>query len=161
MDEDYDDPNTSSAADALMGLAGARAPQSVMLRPTPRKLPPSRLNFGPNLPMNGVVTRARRLSRPSTSTTTSTSQSNQSSTPVHFSSKFSALPPFSYSALPPLLTLEASEGEPRRKRRKYEKIERRYECGLNGCTKVYSTLRHLNDHILLQGHGPKRRGFGE
>lgn len=93
-------------------------------------------------------------SRPSTSTTaTSTSQSYHLSTPVHPVSNFPFIP-----AQPPRTTPEASEGEPRRKRRKYEEIERRYHCGWNGCTKAYGTLNHLNDHVSLQGHGNKRRG---
>jgi len=92
-------------------------------------------------------------SRPSTSTTTSTSQSYHLSTPIHPSSNF----PF----IPARTTPEASEAEPRRKRRKYEEIERRYHCGWNGCTKAYGTLNHLNDHVSLQGHGAKRRGSGE
>lgn len=95
-------------------------------------------------------------SRPSTSTTTSTSQSYGVSTPVHPVSNFPFIP-----AQPPRTTPEASEGEPRRKRRKYEEIERRYHCGWNGCTKAYGTLNHLNDHVSLQGHGAKRRGSGE
>lgn len=95
-------------------------------------------------------------SRPSTSTTTSTNQSYHPPTPAHPPSNFPFIP-----AQPPRLTPEASEGEPRRKRRKYEEIERRYQCGWNGCTKAYGTLNHLNDHVSLQGHGAKRRGSGE
>jgi hypothetical protein len=95
-------------------------------------------------------------SRPSTSTTTSTSQSYHLPTPAHPSSNFPFIP-----AQPPRTTPEASEGEPRRKRRKYEEIERRYHCGWNGCTKAYGTLNHLNDHVSLQNHGVKRRGSGE
>jgi hypothetical protein len=92
-------------------------------------------------------------SRPSTSTTTSTSYAV--STPQHTPAVFPFIP-----AQPPRSTPETSEGEPRRKRRKYEEIERRYLCGWNGCQKAYGTLNHLNDHVSLQGHGPKRRSSG-
>lgn len=43
----------------------------------------------------------------------------------------------------------------------YREIERRYTCRWNGCTKAYGTLNHLNDHVSLQGHGPKRRSSGK
>ncbi|PVG04709.1 hypothetical protein CPB86DRAFT_11793 [Serendipita vermifera] len=88
-------------------------------------------------------------SRPSTS---ATSTSYPMSTPQHTPAVFPFIP-----AQPPRSTPETSEGEPRRKRRKYEEIERRYVCGWNGCLKAYGTLNHLNDHVSLQGHGPKRR----
>lgn len=35
-------------------------------------------------------------------------------------------------------------------------IERLYECNYPGCTKGYGTLNHLNAHITMQKHGPKR-----
>jgi hypothetical protein len=95
-------------------------------------------------------------SRPSTSTTTTTStQSYPHSSSGYPPSSFPFIP-----AAPPRTTPETSEGEPRRKRRKYEEIERRYLCGFNGCPKAYGTLNHLNDHVSLQGHGPKRRSNG-
>lgn len=37
-----------------------------------------------------------------------------------------------------------------------EQIERLYECNYPGCTKGYGTLNHLNAHITMQKHGPKR-----
>ncbi|KAL2112130.1 hypothetical protein VUR80DRAFT_8498 [Thermomyces stellatus] len=44
----------------------------------------------------------------------------------------------------------------KRPRRRYEEIERMYKCGWNGCEKAYGTLNHLNAHVTMQGHGPKR-----
>ncbi|KAH9818884.1 hypothetical protein DFH28DRAFT_1123239 [Melampsora americana] len=35
-------------------------------------------------------------------------------------------------------------------------IERLYSCSYPGCTKAYGTLNHLNAHITMQKHGPKR-----
>jgi hypothetical protein len=31
-----------------------------------------------------------------------------------------------------------------------------YKCGWNGCEKAYGTLNHLNAHVTMQSHGPKR-----
>jgi hypothetical protein len=31
-----------------------------------------------------------------------------------------------------------------------------YKCGFNGCEKAYGTLNHLNAHVTMQSHGPKR-----
>jgi hypothetical protein len=44
----------------------------------------------------------------------------------------------------------------RRKRRRYCEIKRYYKCSHEDCQKSYGTLNHLNFHIQLQGHGPKR-----
>eukprot|EP00158_Paraphelidium_tribonemae_P002914 Partr_v1_DN25777_c2_g1_i3_m74859 putative C2H2 transcription factor (Con7) len=43
----------------------------------------------------------------------------------------------------------------RRKRRKFDEINRIYKCSWHGCSKSYGTLNHLNHHIHLQGHGEK------
>ncbi|KAK9333445.1 hypothetical protein V1520DRAFT_140790 [Lipomyces starkeyi] len=44
----------------------------------------------------------------------------------------------------------------KRPRRRYEEIERIYKCGWQGCEKAYGTLNHLNAHVTMQNHGPKR-----
>jgi Sec-independent protein translocase protein TatA len=44
----------------------------------------------------------------------------------------------------------------KRPRRKYDDVERHYECNFSGCTKSYGTLNHLNAHVTMQKHGPKR-----
>lgn len=49
----------------------------------------------------------------------------------------------------------------KRPRRRYEEIERMYKCGWNGCEKAYGTLNHLNAHVTMQSHGPKRTPEGE
>jgi hypothetical protein len=49
----------------------------------------------------------------------------------------------------------------KRPRRKFEEIERMYLCGWNGCQKSYGTLNHLNAHVTMQQHGPKRLPDGK
>jgi hypothetical protein len=49
----------------------------------------------------------------------------------------------------------------KRPRRRYEEIERMYKCGWSGCEKAYGTLNHLNAHVTMQSHGPKRTPEGE
>ncbi|KAJ2964760.1 hypothetical protein NQZ79_g237 [Umbelopsis isabellina] len=44
----------------------------------------------------------------------------------------------------------------KRPRRRYDEIERLYHCNWQGCTKAYGTLNHLNAHVSMQKHGPKR-----
>ncbi|KAL5531429.1 hypothetical protein ACEPAG_4306 [Sanghuangporus baumii] len=44
----------------------------------------------------------------------------------------------------------------KRPRRRYDEIERLYACNFPGCTKAYGTLNHLNAHVNMQKHGPKR-----
>lgn len=44
----------------------------------------------------------------------------------------------------------------KRPRRRFEEIERIYHCNFEDCTKAYGTLNHLNAHVTMQKHGPKR-----
>ncbi|KAF5104331.1 hypothetical protein DV451_000710 [Geotrichum candidum] len=44
----------------------------------------------------------------------------------------------------------------KRPRRRFEEIERIYHCNFDNCTKAYGTLNHLNAHVTMQKHGPKR-----
>ncbi|OAV92870.1 hypothetical protein PTTG_27511 [Puccinia triticina 1-1 BBBD Race 1] len=48
-------------------------------------------------------------------------------------------------------------GAPRKRaRRRFDEVERLYDCNYPGCSKAYGTLNHLNAHISMQKHGPKR-----
>lgn len=49
----------------------------------------------------------------------------------------------------------------KRPRRRFEEIERLYNCNYPGCNKAYGTLNHLNAHVSMQKHGPKRLPAGE
>lgn len=49
----------------------------------------------------------------------------------------------------------------KRPRRRYDEIERLYSCSHPGCNKAYGTLNHLNAHVNMQKHGPKRHPNGE
>jgi len=49
----------------------------------------------------------------------------------------------------------------KRPRRRYDEIERLYQCSWPSCTKAYGTLNHLNAHVTMQKHGPKRSPNGE
>ncbi|KAH9940812.1 uncharacterized protein BXZ73DRAFT_75354 [Epithele typhae] len=44
----------------------------------------------------------------------------------------------------------------KRPRRRYDEIERLYQCSWPNCTKAYGTLNHLNAHVTMQRHGAKR-----
>lgn len=44
----------------------------------------------------------------------------------------------------------------KRPRRRYDEIERLYQCSWQNCTKAYGTLNHLNAHVTMQKHGQKR-----
>ncbi|KAG0151832.1 hypothetical protein CROQUDRAFT_467435 [Cronartium quercuum f. sp. fusiforme G11] len=56
--------------------------------------------------------------------------------------------PYQFNLLP---------GAPRKRaRRRFDEVERLYQCNYPGCTKAYGTLNHLNAHICMQKHGPKR-----
>lgn len=40
----------------------------------------------------------------------------------------------------------------KRPRKKYNEVERLYQCTYQNCTKAYGTLNHLNAHVSMQGH---------
>ncbi|KAI1316336.1 hypothetical protein EDD11_010115 [Mortierella claussenii] len=44
----------------------------------------------------------------------------------------------------------------KRPRRRFDEIERLYVCNWADCEKAYGTLNHLNAHVNMQKHGPKR-----
>ncbi|KAL0080240.1 hypothetical protein J3Q64DRAFT_1701585 [Phycomyces blakesleeanus] len=44
----------------------------------------------------------------------------------------------------------------KRPRRRFDEVERLYFCSWPECTKAYGTLNHLNAHVSMQNHGPKR-----
>ena len=49
----------------------------------------------------------------------------------------------------------------KRPRRRYDEIEQLYHCSWPDCTKAYGTLNHLNAHVVMEKHGPKRLPSGE
>lgn len=83
---------------------------------------------------------------------------------INGSSNYSMHPPHQYSHLNHIhhsnSTMNGKQIIPqvsrKRKRRKYCEINRIYKCEHPGCDKAYGTLNHLNFHIQLQKHGPKR-----
>lgn len=48
----------------------------------------------------------------------------------------------------------------KRPRRRFDEIERLYVCNWGDCEKAYGTLNHLNAHVSMQKHGPKRLPAG-
>ncbi|KAI1318256.1 hypothetical protein EDD11_006952 [Mortierella claussenii] len=48
----------------------------------------------------------------------------------------------------------------KRPRRRFDEIERLYVCNWGDCEKAYGTLNHLNAHVNMQKHGPKRLPAG-
>ena len=49
----------------------------------------------------------------------------------------------------------------KRPRRRYDEIERLYQCSWPDCNKSYGTLNHLNAHVTMQKHGMKRSPNGQ
>jgi hypothetical protein len=49
----------------------------------------------------------------------------------------------------------------KRPRRRYDEIERLYQCSWPDCSKAYGTLNHLNAHVTMQKHGSKRSPNGK
>ncbi|KAK7991171.1 C2H2 transcription factor [Apiospora arundinis] len=56
----------------------------------------------------------------------------------------------------PMYVMVHGQHETKRVRRRPEEIDRIYKCGWNDCPKGYGTLNHLNAHVTMQNHGPKR-----
>ncbi|KAJ2918621.1 hypothetical protein MD484_g1731, partial [Candolleomyces efflorescens] len=69
--------------------------------------------------------------------------------PSHTSMDGSDRKNYSFIALP-------GNAVKKRPRRRYDEIERLYQCSWPDCSKAYGTLNHLNAHVTMQKHGPKR-----
>ncbi|KAJ7637192.1 hypothetical protein FB45DRAFT_742712, partial [Roridomyces roridus] len=80
-------------------------------------------------------------SPPGTATSSSSTAPSQESTSTEKNYSFVAL---------------AGNTVRKRPRRRYDEIERLYHCSWPECTKAYGTLNHLNAHVQMQKHGPKR-----
>jgi hypothetical protein len=81
--------------------------------------------------------------------------------PVHLDSSIESIStvplldaPFHRPMMPPHSNYPSSSQK--RKRRRYEEIDRIYACKYDGCDRSYGTLNHLNTHVALHGHGEKR-----
>ncbi|KAJ9068493.1 hypothetical protein DSO57_1028155 [Entomophthora muscae] len=46
---------------------------------------------------------------------------------------------------------------PKRPRRRFHEVERKYGCTFPGCGKAYGALNHLNAHIVSRSHGRRRK----
>jgi hypothetical protein len=78
-----------------------------------------------------------------------TSKGQQSDSPSDPSNKKT----YSFVALP-------GNAVRKRPRRRYDEIERLYQCSWPDCNKAYGTLNHLNAHVQMQKHGAKRSPNG-
>lgn len=93
-------------------------------------------------------------------TGTSTSSNNPNFTPYNLSNSNSGGNPndsnktYSFVALP-------GNAIKKRPRRRYDEIERLYQCSWPDCSKAYGTLNHLNAHVTMQKHGSKRSPNGK
>ncbi|KAF9975587.1 hypothetical protein BGZ73_000703 [Actinomortierella ambigua] len=56
----------------------------------------------------------------------------------------------------PFVSLSGVTTTKKRPRRRFDEIERLYVCNWGDCEKSYGTLNHLNAHVTMQKHGPKR-----
>ncbi|KAJ7247637.1 hypothetical protein B0H12DRAFT_1072863 [Mycena haematopus] len=94
--------------------------------------------YGPSPPGTGT-------SSSSTAPAGSKAPQTQADSPSDPSSKKT----YSFVALP-------GNAVRKRPRRRYDEIERLYQCTWLDCNKAYGTLNHLNAHVQMQKHGPKR-----
>ncbi|KAH9821857.1 hypothetical protein DFH28DRAFT_882747 [Melampsora americana] len=110
----------------------------------PPSNPPSHPHSLPRLSIDSITS---NLSSSSPVTTSSNSlETLHQLLPHHLPGQDSQ--PYHFSLLP---------GAPRKRaRRRFDEVERLYDCNYPGCTKGYGTLNHLNAHIAMQKHGPKR-----
>lgn len=49
----------------------------------------------------------------------------------------------------------------KRPRKRHDEIHRPFRCGWDGCEKAYGRLNHLNTHVAIHRHGPRRTGMGK
>ncbi|KIJ65616.1 hypothetical protein HYDPIDRAFT_27617 [Hydnomerulius pinastri MD-312] len=94
-------------------------------------------DYGPSPPGTG------------TSTTSSNAPATRQQAQLNGSNSPSNSKQYSFVSLP-------GNAVKKRPRRRYDEIERLYQCSWPDCTKSYGTLNHLNAHVTMQKHGAKR-----
>lgn len=104
--------------------------------------PTTENHYGPSPPGTGTSTSSAPLMSPTTAS------SFISHSPRDPNSKT-----YSFVALP-------GNTVKKRPRRRYDEIERLYQCSWPDCNKAYGTLNHLNAHVTMQKHGVKRNPNG-
>ncbi|KAF9497184.1 hypothetical protein BDN71DRAFT_1505158 [Pleurotus eryngii] len=108
-------------------------------------------HYGPSPPNTGT-------SSASAPVTLTLSQAPATSQPLllhHHSSSLGPSPTESNSKTYSFIPLPGNAVK-KRPRRRYDEIERLYQCSWPDCSKSYGTLNHLNAHVTMQKHGSKR-----
>ena len=93
-------------------------------------------------------------SPPGTGTSSSSNPMSTRQHPLHDGGSPPSSKQYSFVSLP-------GNAVKKRPRRRYDEIERLYQCNWPNCTKSYGTLNHLNAHVTMQKHGPKRSPNGK
>ncbi|RDB23328.1 hypothetical protein Hypma_009129 [Hypsizygus marmoreus] len=107
--------------------------------------PAAENHYGPSPPGTGTST----SSAPVMSPTAMSFAAQRGDDGVDQSPKDANSKTYSFVALP-------GNTVKKRPRRRYDEIERLYQCSWPDCNKAYGTLNHLNAHVTMQKHGPKR-----
>ncbi|KAI0330942.1 hypothetical protein GY45DRAFT_1226614, partial [Cubamyces sp. BRFM 1775] len=129
-DLDQDAALTSSPLSPLYAASAASGSDASV---TGLPSPPSQSRPSPSIPSAQTTTRPPQPSQTSPNTPRSSANSKT----------------YSFVSLP-------GNAVKKRPRRRYDEIERLYQCSWPGCTKAYGTLNHLNAHVTMQRHGSKR-----
>lgn len=105
----------------------------------------------PNMGLPGISTLHEDYgpSPPGTGTSSSSNPMATRQYPLHDGGSPPSSKQYSFVSLP-------GNAVKKRPRRRYDEIERLYQCNWPNCTKAYGTLNHLNAHVTMQKHGSKR-----
>jgi len=110
----------------------------------------------PNMGLPGISTLHEDYgpSPPGTGTSSSSNPMATRQYPLHDGGSPPSSKQYSFVSLP-------GNAVKKRPRRRYDEIERLYQCNWPNCTKAYGTLNHLNAHVTMQKHGSKRSPNGK
>ena len=110
----------------------------------------------PNMGLPGISTLHEDYgpSPPGTGTSSSSNPMATRQHPFHDGGSPPTSKQYSFVSLP-------GNAVKKRPRRRYDEIERLYQCNWPNCTKAYGTLNHLNAHVTMQKHGSKRSPNGK
>ncbi|KAK4518399.1 60S ribosomal protein L10 [Mucor velutinosus] len=135
LDSIYNMPSTVASMDQTV----TTAPSSMYLS-----------NYDPNLMQQQTQPPAALvMQQPPLQAQAQAQHQQQRARQLSSSSSSSAEKQYSFVAIP-------GTNQKKRPRRRYDEIERLYHCTWPGCSKAYGTLNHLNAHVSMQKHGPKR-----
>lgn len=123
-----------------------------------RKLPPiSDILAQPPISTSIPLPTTTTTTTPTTTTTTTTRITSATTTSTRSNSISNVSATSSNESHPNSSVTRIKPKNRKRQRKKFEDVKRLYYCDYQNCNKGYGSLTHLNEHRVIQRHGPRKK----